>query len=37
MKKIEEPLDMIIKAISKAGYTKKIKIALDCAASEFYD
>jgi enolase len=37
MKKIEEPLDMIVKAISKAGYTKKIKIALDCAASEFYD
>ena len=32
-----EALDLIIKAINKAGYnTRKIKLALDCAASEFY-
>lgn len=27
---------MIVQAIEKTGYTGKIKIALDCAASEFY-
>ncbi len=32
----EEALEIIIQAIEKAGYTGKIKIALDCAASEFY-
>jgi len=33
----KEALDLIIKAINKAGYnTRKIKLALDCAASEFY-
>lgn len=33
----KEALDLIIKAIKKAGYnTTKIKLALDCAASEFY-
>jgi enolase len=35
----EEALDFILKAIEKAGYRPKhdITIALDCAASEFYD
>ena len=33
----EEAIEMIIKAVEKAGYnTKDIKIALDCAASEWY-
>ena len=29
-------MQVIIQAIEKAGYTGKIKLALDCAASEFY-
>lgn len=34
----EEALDFILKAIEKAGYkTSEISLALDCAASEFYD
>jgi len=35
----EEALDFIMKAIEKAGFKpgKDISIALDCAASEFYD
>jgi enolase len=35
----EEALDFIVKAIEKAGYKPKsqVTIALDCAASEFYD
>ena len=32
----EEALQVIIQAIEKAGYTGKIKLALDVAASEFY-
>ncbi|MDD2870944.1 MAG: phosphopyruvate hydratase [Candidatus Gracilibacteria bacterium] len=33
----EEAIQVIIKAIEKAGYTtEQIKIALDCASSEFY-
>lgn len=38
-KSIEDALDHIIKSITKAGYTPKedVSIALDCAASEFYD
>ncbi|EKD25306.1 MAG: hypothetical protein ACD_80C00086G0004 [uncultured bacterium (gcode 4)] len=32
----EEALQVIVQAIEKTGYTGKIKIALDCAASEFY-
>jgi enolase len=32
-----EPLEFIIKAIEEVGYTDKIKLGLDCAASEFYD
>lgn len=38
-KSIEDALDHIMKSITKAGYTPKkdVSIALDCAASEFYD
>ncbi|ODQ55249.1 enolase [Saitoella complicata NRRL Y-17804] len=32
----EEALDLIMDAISKAGYEGKIKIAMDVASSEFY-
>ena len=32
----EEALQVIIQAIEKAGYTGKIKLALDVASSEFY-
>ncbi len=32
----EEALQVIMQAIDKAWYTGKIKLALDCAASEFY-
>jgi enolase len=35
--KNEEALDLIIEAIDAAGYTGKIKLALDAAASEFYE
>jgi enolase len=36
---VEEALDLILMAIEKAGYRPgdEISIALDCAASEFYD
>ncbi len=39
LKTIEDALDYIIKAISKSGYNpgSDVFIALDCAASEFYD
>ena len=33
----EEPLRLIMEAIEKAGYKDKVAIALDIAASEFYD
>ncbi len=33
----EEALDLLKKAIKKAGYTKSVAIAMDPAASEFYD
>ncbi|MBW2985242.1 phosphopyruvate hydratase [Candidatus Woesearchaeota archaeon] len=36
MKRIEEPLELLTKAVSQAGYTTKVKFALDVAASEFY-
>jgi enolase len=32
-----QALEIIVKAIEKAGYTGKIKIGMDVAASEFYD
>ncbi|MDN3507217.1 MAG: phosphopyruvate hydratase [Simkaniaceae bacterium] len=38
LKTNEEALDYILKAIAKAGFkTDQVSIALDCAASEFYD
>ncbi len=39
LKSNEEPLEMIVQAIEKAGYKpgSEMKIALDPAASEFYD
>ena len=33
----EDRLDLMMDAIQEAGYSGKIKLALDCAASEFYD
>ncbi|HGJ67132.1 TPA: phosphopyruvate hydratase [bacterium] len=33
----EQALDLITVAIKKSGYKRKLKIAMDCAASEFYD
>lgn len=32
----KEGLDLLVEAISKAGYSGKVKIAMDVAASEFY-
>ena len=37
VKNIEERLDLIMQAISNAGYNGKIRLGIDCAASEFYD
>ncbi|NIA04168.1 MAG: phosphopyruvate hydratase, partial [Nitrospiraceae bacterium] len=37
LKDNEEPLKLITEAIKEAGYEGKIKIAIDSAASEFYD
>ena len=34
---VEERLEILLKAIDESGYSGKIKLALDCAASEFYD
>lgn len=36
LKKTRNALDLIIKAVKKQGYENKIKIGLDCAASQFY-
>jgi enolase len=36
MKKVKEPLEIIMKAVTKAGYKGKVDIAIDAAASEFY-
>ncbi|OZJ06747.1 Enolase [Bifiguratus adelaidae] len=36
IKDAKEGLDLLVAAIEKAGYTGKIKIGMDCAASEFY-
>ncbi|HZX20085.1 MAG TPA: phosphopyruvate hydratase [archaeon] len=33
---VETRLELMLKAIKDAGYSGKIKLALDCAASEFY-
>ncbi|KAI8977124.1 enolase [Mycotypha africana] len=32
----EEGLELLVQAIENAGYTGKVKIGMDCAASEFY-
>lgn len=37
LKKTKEALDLLKKVIASAGYTKKVDLALDCAASELYD
>ncbi len=39
LKSNQEALDVILEAIGKAGYKagKQVSLALDCAASEFYD
>ena len=34
---VDERLELLMKAISEAGYDGKIKLGLDCAASEFYN
>ena len=36
LNKVREPLKLITKAINELGYGKRIKIAIDAAASEFY-
>ena len=36
IKKTSQVLDLLSKVIKRAGYEDKIKIALDCAANEFY-
>ena len=34
---VEERLELLLMAIEESGYSGKIKIALDCASSEFYN
>jgi len=36
LSKAQEPFELILKAISEAGYDKEIKLGIDAAASEFY-
>jgi len=36
IRSMEERLDLVMDAISQAGYGKKIKLGLDCASSEFF-
>jgi len=36
LKKTEEVLDLLMKAIKLSGYSGKIKIGLDCAATQFF-
>lgn len=33
----EDAIELLLEAINKAGYKDKIKIAMDCAASEFFE
>ena len=35
--KAEDALNLLIKAIDKTGYTGEVMLAMDCAASDFYD
>ena len=37
IKSVEERLELMTRAIEEAGYSGKMKIALDCAASEFFN
>ena len=37
IKNVGERLELMLKAIGESGYSGKIKLALDCAASEFYN
>ena len=37
IKNVEERLELLLKAIEETGYKGKIKLALDCAASEFFN
>ena len=37
IEKIEDRLNLLMNAINESGYGSKIKLALDCAASEFFD
>lgn len=34
---VEERLELMLEAVDESGYSGKIKLGLDCAASEFYD
>jgi len=36
LEEIEEPIELILKAINELGYNEKIKLGLDSAASEFF-
>lgn len=36
IKSLHERLSLVMEAIDKAGYSKKIKLGLDCASSEFF-
>ncbi|MBW3013789.1 phosphopyruvate hydratase [Candidatus Woesearchaeota archaeon] len=36
LSRVEEPLRLIMQAVTKLGYKRKIKLAIDAAASEFY-
>lgn len=36
IRNIEEAFDLLIQAIELAGYTKEMRIAMDCAGSEFF-
>jgi len=37
IKKVEEALNIISKTLSGLGYSEEVRLALDCAASQFYD
>ena len=37
MRTVDEPLDMLVEAMEKTGYENTVMIALDAAASEFYN
>ena len=34
---VQEPLELLTKAVEQAGYSKQVKFAIDAAASSFYD